>query len=97
LTHFCGPSGERGRVTRPDGPSPRLPAESLAELHRSKPPPSVTYSAPMPEIETLMQEWPPEVEEALRKVRQSSARAAVAVTAEEAMRRARTAAESKEA
>lgn len=42
--------------------------ESISELHRSKPPASVHYTRPMPDIETLMQEWPPEFEELLAKV-----------------------------
>uniref|UniRef100_A0A8C5W8E3 Intraflagellar transport protein 46 homolog n=1 Tax=Leptobrachium leishanense TaxID=445787 RepID=A0A8C5W8E3_9ANUR len=42
--------------------------ESISELHRSKPPATVHYTRPMPDIETLMQEWPPEFEELLGKV-----------------------------
>jgi len=38
---------------------------SITELHRDKPPQSVNYSTMMPEIETLMQEWPTEFEELL--------------------------------
>jgi intraflagellar transport protein 46 len=38
---------------------------SITELHRDKPPQSVNYSTVMPEIETLMQEWPAEFEEML--------------------------------
>ena len=40
--------------------------ESIDELHRSKPPPSVVYTDPMPDIESLMQVWPSEFEEILR-------------------------------
>ncbi|KAF8773092.1 intraflagellar transport protein 46 homolog isoform X2 [Argiope bruennichi] len=40
---------------------------SISNLHRSKPPPTVHYSRNMPDIETLMQEWPPEFEEALNQ------------------------------
>jgi len=36
--------------------------ESIDELRRSKPPPTVHYSKSMPDIDNLMQEWPPEVE-----------------------------------
>jgi intraflagellar transport protein 46 len=43
-------------------------AASIAELRRSAPPPSVHYSRPMPEIDALMQEWPPAFEELLRTV-----------------------------
>jgi len=39
--------------------------KDLAELHRSKPPPTVQYSKQMPEIDQLMQEWPTEFEELL--------------------------------
>ncbi|NXA42895.1 IFT46 protein, partial [Eudromia elegans] len=42
--------------------------ESITELHRCKPPATVHYSRPMPDIETLMQEWLPEFEELLGKV-----------------------------
>lgn len=39
---------------------------SVADVHRSRPPPTVPYSKPMPDIERLMQEWPPGFEELLR-------------------------------
>ena len=39
--------------------------ESIADLHRSRPPPEVVYKKPMPDIETLMQIWPAPVEELL--------------------------------
>lgn len=42
--------------------------ESIRDLHRSKPPPNVHYSRNMPDIDTLMQEWPPEFEELLKEV-----------------------------
>ncbi|XP_040832981.1 intraflagellar transport protein 46 homolog isoform X1 [Ochotona curzoniae] len=42
--------------------------ESICELHRSKPPAIVHYTRPMPDIDTLMQEWSPEFEELLGKV-----------------------------
>ncbi|XP_072835527.1 intraflagellar transport protein 46 homolog isoform X1 [Pogona vitticeps] len=42
--------------------------ESISELHRCKPPATVHYARPMPDIETLMQEWSPEFEELLGKV-----------------------------
>lgn len=42
--------------------------ESIRELHRSKPPPNVHYSKNMPDIDTLMQEWPAEFEDVLREV-----------------------------
>ncbi|XP_010141651.1 PREDICTED: intraflagellar transport protein 46 homolog, partial [Buceros rhinoceros silvestris] len=41
--------------------------ESISELHRCKPPATVHYSRPMPDIESLMQEWSPEFEELLGK------------------------------
>ncbi|XP_055211014.1 intraflagellar transport protein 46 homolog isoform X3 [Gorilla gorilla gorilla] len=41
--------------------------ESISELHRSKPPATVHYTRPMPDIDTLMQEWSPEFEELLGK------------------------------
>ncbi|XP_039327267.1 intraflagellar transport protein 46 homolog isoform X4 [Saimiri boliviensis] len=42
--------------------------ESISELHRSKPPATVHYTRPMPDIDTLMQEWSPEFEELLGKI-----------------------------
>ncbi|XP_037738068.1 intraflagellar transport protein 46 homolog isoform X4 [Chelonia mydas] len=42
--------------------------ESISELHRFKPPATVHYTRPMPDIETLMQEWSPEFEELLGKL-----------------------------
>ncbi|KAM9370041.1 intraflagellar transport protein 46 homolog [Phaethornis superciliosus] len=42
--------------------------ESISELHRCKPPATVHYTRPMPDIESLMQEWSPEFEELLGKV-----------------------------
>ncbi|NXN42698.1 IFT46 protein, partial [Rhinoptilus africanus] len=42
--------------------------ESISELHRCKPPATVHYTRPMPDIDTLMQEWSPEFEELLGKV-----------------------------
>jgi len=38
---------------------------SINELHRHKPPPSVRYTKPMPDIEALMQIWPAQFEELL--------------------------------
>ncbi|XP_053715560.1 intraflagellar transport protein 46 homolog [Synchiropus splendidus] len=42
--------------------------DSIAALHRSKPPASVQYVRPMPDIDSLMQEWPAELEELLGQV-----------------------------
>lgn len=42
--------------------------DSIAALHRSKPPASVHYSRPMPDIDSLMQEWPAELEEQLGRL-----------------------------
>jgi intraflagellar transport protein 46 len=42
--------------------------DDIRELHRTKPPPSVHYSKPMPDIEFLMQAWPDDFEEALNKI-----------------------------
>ncbi|XP_059148800.1 intraflagellar transport protein 46 homolog isoform X3 [Physella acuta] len=42
--------------------------ENIRELHRSKPPPNVHYSKNMPDIDTLMQEWPPAFEQLLKEV-----------------------------
>eukprot|EP00035_Acanthoeca_spectabilis_P021794 m.440245 g.440245 ORF g.440245 m.440245 type:complete len:381 (+) comp18493_c0_seq1:80-1222(+) len=42
--------------------------QSITDLHREKPPQTIQYSTPMPDVELLMQEWPPEVEELLKTV-----------------------------
>ena len=41
--------------------------ESISALHRCKPPASVQYSRAMPSIDSLMQEWPAELEELLAR------------------------------
>jgi hypothetical protein len=43
----------------------------FGDLHRLKPAAHVNYTKPMPEIEALMQEWPPEFEQLLEKVEPS--------------------------
>eukprot|EP01135_Chromosphaera_perkinsii_P000855 Nk52_evm18s152 gene=Nk52_evmTU18s152 len=46
---------------------------SITELHREKPPPTVSYTKNMPDIDSLMQEWPPEFEDCLTRVKLPSA------------------------
>ncbi|XP_022671970.1 intraflagellar transport protein 46 homolog [Varroa jacobsoni] len=46
---------------------------SIEKLHQSRPTPTVHYARPMPDIESLMQEWPQEVEDALRDLALPSA------------------------
>jgi intraflagellar transport protein 46 len=41
---------------------------SVAEIHKTKQPPSVSYSKQMPDIDSLMQVWPEEVEELFSEV-----------------------------
>lgn len=41
--------------------------KDISDLHRSKPPPTVHYSKPMPDIDSLMQEWPADVEQQLQE------------------------------
>jgi len=41
---------------------------SIQDLHRSKPPPQVNYRKAMPDIDKLMEEWPPELEDLLRSI-----------------------------
>ncbi len=41
---------------------------SVTELHKTRPPPTVQYTKSMPDIESLMQEWPPEMEEAFGQI-----------------------------
>lgn len=47
--------------------------KSIADLHRTKPPPQVHYTKAMPDIESLMQVWPDEFEELLGKAQLPSA------------------------
>lgn len=39
--------------------------QNIKELHRTKPPPQVHYKKNMPDIDTLMQQWPEDFEQAL--------------------------------
>ena len=39
---------------------------SVADLHKSRPPPTVNYTKAMPEFDDLMREWNPDMEQALR-------------------------------
>ncbi|CAK9190195.1 unnamed protein product [Sphagnum troendelagicum] len=41
---------------------------SIKDLHHAKPPPSVVFSKPMPDIEKLMQVWPPQMETILETI-----------------------------
>jgi intraflagellar transport protein 46 len=41
---------------------------SVGDIHKNKQPPSVSYSKPMPDIDSLMQVWPQEVEELLSEL-----------------------------
>lgn len=41
---------------------------NIQEVHRKKPPPSVVYARPMPDIESLMQIWPQELEQTLKNI-----------------------------
>lgn len=42
--------------------------DSVAEIHKTKQPPSVSYTKKMPDVESLMQVWPQEVEEILSDI-----------------------------
>uniref|UniRef100_A0A146KPS5 Intraflagellar transport protein 46 homolog n=1 Tax=Lygus hesperus TaxID=30085 RepID=A0A146KPS5_LYGHE len=42
--------------------------KDIGELHKTKPAPTIQYSRPMPDVDSLMQEWPPEFEEKLNEV-----------------------------
>jgi intraflagellar transport protein 46 len=45
--------------------------QSIEEIHRKKPPPHVHYARAMPDIEQLMQVWPPAFEEMLKQTAQT--------------------------
>ncbi|CAJ1048385.1 intraflagellar transport protein 46 homolog [Xyrichtys novacula] len=64
---------EMKKVTSVASPqsNPRLVdgwVDSISALHRSKPPASVQYGRAMPDIDSLMQEWPAELEELLGRL-----------------------------
>ncbi|XP_072929692.1 intraflagellar transport protein 46 homolog [Epargyreus clarus] len=42
--------------------------KDVSELHMSKPAPTVTYTSKMPDIDSLMEEWPESIEETLNDV-----------------------------
>ncbi|XP_069033275.1 intraflagellar transport protein 46 homolog isoform X2 [Embiotoca jacksoni] len=70
---------ELKKVTSVPGPqsNPRAVdrwVESIGALHRSKPAASVQYGRPMPDIDSLMQEWPVEMEELLLRLQLPAAR-----------------------
>jgi intraflagellar transport protein 46 len=41
---------------------------SVSDLNKTRPPPTVNYSKNMPDIDNLMQEWNPEMEAAFRQI-----------------------------
>lgn len=43
--------------------------DSIEDLHRSKPPPTVHYTKSMPDIDSLMTEWPKEIESMLANLK----------------------------
>ncbi|XP_075941170.1 intraflagellar transport protein 46 homolog [Anarhichas minor] len=70
---------ELKKVTSVPGPqcNPRAVdswVESISALHRSKPAASVQYARSMPDIDSLMQEWPCELEEQLGRLQLPPAR-----------------------
>jgi len=42
--------------------------KDISDLHRSKPPPTVHYNKPMPDLDQLMQEWPLEFENLMKSM-----------------------------
>jgi len=42
--------------------------KDISDLHRSKPPPTVHYNKPMPDLDQLMQEWPLDFENLLKSM-----------------------------
>lgn len=41
---------------------------NVSDLHKTRPPPTVNYTKQMPDIDNLMQEWAPDMEQALREI-----------------------------
>uniref|UniRef100_A0A3Q2PXC9 Intraflagellar transport protein 46 homolog n=1 Tax=Fundulus heteroclitus TaxID=8078 RepID=A0A3Q2PXC9_FUNHE len=60
VTSVAGPQNQRRAVDSW--------VDSIGALHRSKPPATVRYHRTMPDIDSLMQEWPPELEELLGRL-----------------------------
>ncbi|XP_059210345.1 intraflagellar transport protein 46 homolog [Centropristis striata] len=54
--------------------------DSISALHRSKPAASVQYGRAMPDIDSLMQEWPVELEELLERLALPPARLSCSLT-----------------
>lgn len=46
--------------------------DSVSDINKNKQPPSVSYSKHMPDIDSLMQVWPQEVEEILSEIQMPS-------------------------
>lgn len=61
-----------GRVDhRDDGKGKKINKwiQNITDIHKKQPPASVMYSKPMPDIETLMQEWPKEIEQHIKTMK----------------------------
>jgi len=41
---------------------------SVQDLHKTRPPATVNYTKQMPDFDNLMQEWSPEMEQALKEI-----------------------------
>ena len=41
---------------------------NVENLHKTRPPPTVNYTKQMPDIDSLMQEWSPEMEQTLKEI-----------------------------
>lgn len=68
LTHDHAPKVTVPSIQKKDSVFPKQIQkwiDNIENLHKKKPPQTVTFSNPMPEIETLMQYWSVEYEEAL--------------------------------
>lgn len=61
-----------GRLEHTDEQKPKKIQQwinSILDIHKAKPAANVAYSRKMPDIEDLMQEWPPEVEQFLKHIK----------------------------
>jgi len=71
LTHVHAPKVNVRSIQKKDSVFPKQIQkwiDNIEQLHKRKPPQTVTHTSPMPEIETLMQYWSPEYEEAMSRL-----------------------------
>ena len=67
VDYLVGSDTNDGSVEHPFNPADiQRWIDNINELHSTKPLPNVYYAQPMPDVESLMQVWPDDVEELLQ-------------------------------